>query len=152
MTVKERYEAAHHANFQRVYPLAYKDGHYCKPKYPRIATANGLTTFIVNYINWSGYIATRVNSMGRLIDGTERTASGVLLSKKKWIPGTTAKGTADIMATIAGKSVSIEIKVGSDRPRPEQLEMQNKVRNAGGIYEFISNPEEFFVLYDTITR
>jgi len=151
MTARERYEQAHYNHFQRVYPLAFKDGHYAKPKYPRTNTANGLTSFIVNYINWSGYIATRVNTTGRLIDGTERTESGTLLSKKKWIHGTTARGTADIMGTIGGRSLSLEIKVGYDRPRPEQLEMQARVRNAGGIYEFISTPEQFFELYDRIT-
>jgi hypothetical protein len=89
---------------------------------------------------------------GRLVDGVEKTDSGALLGKKKWIKSSTAKGTADISATIKGRSISIEIKVGTDRPRPAQLEMQQKIRKAGGVYEFISTPEEFFLLYDKLVN
>jgi hypothetical protein len=68
----------------------------------------------------------------------------------RYIPGTTRKGTADISATIRGKSVMIEIKVGRDKPSPYQLAEQQKERAAGGIYEFVSGPDEFFSLYDSL--
>jgi hypothetical protein len=44
----------------------------------------------------------------------------------------------------------IEIKVGRDKPRPDQLTEQIRERKAGGIYEFIGTPEQFFELYDKI--
>jgi hypothetical protein len=75
--------------------------------------------------------------MGRQING-------------KFIPSATRKGTADISATIKGRSVMIEIKVGKDKPRPEQLAEQQKERHAGGIYEFVSTPDEFFLLFDKL--
>jgi hypothetical protein len=75
--------------------------------------------------------------MGRQING-------------KFIPSATRKGTADISATVKGKSVMIEIKVGKDKPRPEQLAEQQRERQAGGIYEFVHTPEEFFLLFDSI--
>jgi hypothetical protein len=65
---------------------------------------------------------------------------------------TTRKGTADISATIRGRSVMIEIKTGRDKPSDKQLEEQQRERSAGGIYEFISTPEEFFALYDSLTN
>ena len=43
-----------------------------------------------------------------------------------------------------------EVKVGRDRPRPEQLAEQAKERAAGGMYEFISTPEQFFAIFDTL--
>jgi hypothetical protein len=46
----------------------------------------------------------------------------------------------------------IEIKVGADRPRIEQLAEQQRERQAGGIYEFISTPEGFFLLFDLIVN
>jgi hypothetical protein len=136
---KQEYFDAHEGWFARKYPTAYKDGHYAKPAIPPIRTANGLTKFILNYIMWSGYRATRISSTGRKVGN-------------KWIYGTTRKGTADISCTIAGRSVMIEIKVGNDRASEYQLAEQRLERQAGGIYEFISLPEQFIELYKKLTN
>ena len=148
--IKERYLQAHENYFKEQYPNAYRNGHYTPPKMPIVAKANGLTTFIINYLTWQGFRATRINVSGRLIDGVEKTASGAILSTKKWMRSTTRKGTADISATINGRSVMIEIKVGKDRPSEHQLLEQQMERKAGGIYEFCSSPEEFFEIYDKV--
>jgi hypothetical protein len=42
------------------------------------------------------------------------------------------------------------VKVGRDKPRPEQLAEQTRERAAGGIYEFISTPGNFYAVYDMI--
>jgi hypothetical protein len=150
VTYKHRYQEAHKEWFAIRYHAAYRDGHYAPPVMPKIKTANGLTKFICNYLTWMKWRATRVNTMGRLIDGVERQPSGTLLTTKKWLPSTTRKGTADISATIKGRSVMIEIKVGKDRPSDYQLAEQRREQAAGGIYCFISTPEQFFELYDRI--
>ena len=137
MTFKERYNAAHHEYYKLKYPNVVADGLYCSPTLPKYKTANGLTKFITNYILWAGWRATRVNTMGRQVGG-------------KWIPGTTRKGTADISATINSRSVMIEIKIGSDKASQYQLKEQELERKAGGFFEFISTPEEFFILYDYV--
>lgn len=137
MDSKSRYQQAHEKWFKEEYPNAYKDGYYLEPKMPAIATANGLTTFIMNYVKWQGYRATRINVAGRQIKG-------------KWIPSSTRRGTADISCTLRGKSLMLEIKVGRDKPRPEQLQEQERERRSGGVYEFIHNPEEFLELYDKL--
>lgn len=147
---KQRYCAAHKSNFARTRPIAFADGLYPGCEIPKIKTANGLTKFICNFLLWSNCHATRVSSAGRLIDGVEKTESGLLLSTKKWIPSTTRKGTADVRAIIKGRAVDIEIKIGSDRPSPFQLREQELIRNAGGFFEFIKTPKEFFALYDKI--
>ena len=134
---KIRYNTAHYNYTVQRTPNVVKDGFYTTPPTPVITKSNGLTTFIINFLNWSGYRATRINTMGRQING-------------KFIPSATRKGTADISATVKGKSVMIEIKCGSDRPRPEQLAEQQRERNAGGIYEFVSTPEGFFELFDKL--
>ena len=137
MTFKERYNAAHYEYYKVKYPNVVADGLYCAPTLPKYKTANGLTKFITNYILWAGWRATRVNTMGRQVGG-------------KWIPGTTRKGTADISCTIRGRSVMLEIKIGADKPSEYQLKEQELERKSGGIYEFISSPEEFFTLYDYV--
>jgi hypothetical protein len=139
MTNKQRYNLAHLNWQEQKYPQAFKAGYTHDPAMPVVTKANGLTNFICNYLNWSGHRATRINVSGRKV-------------KDKWIRSTTRKGTADISATIAGKSVMIEIKIGKDKPSLEQLAEQIKERNAGGIYEFVSTVDEFFQLYDSIVK
>jgi hypothetical protein len=136
-TWKIRYNTAHYNYTAQRTPSIVKDGLYTPPPTPVVTKSNGLTTFIINFLNWSGYRATRINTMGRQING-------------KFIPSATRKGTADISATVKGKSVMIEIKVGADRPRIEQLAEQQRERQAGGIYEFVSTPEQFFILFDKL--
>ena len=147
-----RYSAAHRENFIRQYPMAYKDGHYSPPLLPRVTTANGLTLAICNFLNWSGHRATRIAASGRLIDGTQKMESGVYIKTRKYIKGSTRKGSSDISATINGRSVMIEVKIGSDKPSPDQLKEQAKERAAQGIYEFIKTIDEFFNLYDQINH
>lgn len=136
-TWKLRYNTAHYNYTVQRTPNVVKDGFYTTPPTPVVTKSNGLTTFIINFLNWSGYRATRINTMGRQING-------------KFIPSATRKGTADISATVKGKSVMIEIKVGKDKPRTEQLAEQQRERNSGGIYEFVSTPEGFFLIFDTL--
>lgn len=147
---KERYFAAHKEAYKRKYPKAYKDGFYAKKDFPKWKTANGLTKFICNFLLWQGWRATRINSTGRIVDGIEKQPSGTLLTVKKWIPGTTRKGTADISATIRGRSVMWEVKVGKDKPSPYQLLEAELERKAGGQYFFVHTPKEFFEQYDFV--
>jgi hypothetical protein len=139
MTAKQRYEDAHRDWFASEYPTAYASGRYCKAKQPATAKANGLTQFVINFLNWRGHRATRVSSAGRIVGN-------------RFIKSTTRKGTADVSATINGLAVMLEVKVGKDRPSPEQLAEQAKERKAGGMYEFIQNPDQFLQLYDQITK
>jgi hypothetical protein len=147
---KDRYIAAHRRHQNTNTPMCVRDHGYLSTKLPDTTTANGLTQFIVNFLNWSGHRATRINVQGRLMEKNEKQASGVVIATKKWIKSSTAKGTADIDSTINGRSCKWEIKVGRDQPRPEQITEQQKQRAAGGIYEFIHTPEEFLEWYDRL--
>lgn len=133
---KDRYNAAHLKHTTERTPSVVKDGHYSPPIMPKVNTANGLTRFVENYINWMGWRATRINTTGRVVGG-------------RYIYGTTRRGTADISATVqGGRSLMLEIKVGKDRPSEHQLKEQAKERAAGGEYFFISTPEQFFEYLD----
>jgi hypothetical protein len=154
MTPTERFIEAHRLNFAREYPAAHADGHWYKPTMPKVLTTNGLTNFICKYLTWSGHRATRVNVQGRLIEGQEKQASGITLGVKKWIKGTTRKGSADISSTIKingiGRSVMWEVKINKDRPSEHQLKEQELERRAGGEYFFVKTPEDFFSFYDSL--
>ena len=142
MTYKDRYLQAHKLWKLRDFAQIVQDGFYCPPKIPKVATANGLTNFIVNFTDWMGYHANRISSTGRFIKSENKFDGGV------FIPGTTKKGTADVMCVINGHAIMIEVKVGRDRPSEAQLNQQRKVRLAGGVYEFVSTPEDYLAIFD----
>lgn len=137
MNPKQLYFDKHLQWYKINRPQVVASGHYLTPKYPKVDNANGLTTFVENYIIWDGYRATRISSSGRMVGG-------------KYIPGRTRKGTADLSATIKGRTVMLEIKVGKDRPSEYQLREQQMERAAGGVYEFVRTPEEFILIYNKI--
>ena len=136
-TSKQRYFAAHEAWYKREYATAYKDGFYTKPKLPVINAGSRMDFFITNFIVWSGWSATKVNNMGRKVNGS-------------WVASSTKKGTFDLSCTIAGRSVKIETKHSSDTAKEDQLKMQERERKAGAVAEFVYSIESFFELYDKI--
>lgn len=101
-------------------------------------TANGLTRCIITWLQINGHQAERINTMGRMIDNrqTYTDAAGRIrvIGSTKYIPTTSTKGSADVSATINGKSVKIEIKVGQDRMSEAQLKYKADIERAGGIY------------------
>lgn len=107
---------------------------------------------MVNFITWSGYRASRINVEGRLVEKETRSESGAVFKDRKFIKSSTSKGYADVDATIKGKACKFEAKGKGDKPREKQLEMQVKERKAGGIYEFIYDPYQFYNEYDKIVN
>jgi hypothetical protein len=121
------------------------------PKYTD-KTANGLTKCIVDWIKFNGYQAERISSTGRVIDNRETYTNvigqRVTIGSTKWIPGSSTKGTADISATINGRSIKIEVKIGKDRQSEAQKEYQAAIERAGGVYIIVKNFDEFVSWYD----
>lgn len=152
MTPAQRYREAYYLYMERTATefFAASGGRNMRVDIPRTTTANGLTLFITKYITYLGFRATRINVSGRLVDTVTTTEHGNKFRDKKYIKSSTRKGTADISATINGRSVMIEVKIGSDRPSPAQLQEQQRERAAGGVYEFIRTPEEAIALIDSI--
>lgn len=150
MTWKQRYHAAHQSWQQKEYPASYNDFGALATNYPDIRKSNGLTRMILYFLKWEGWRATRVSSAGRLVTKSEKMPSGISLQGKGWIPSTTRKGSADISATIKGRSVMFEVKIGRDKPSEYQLREQELERKSGGIYEFVHDADEFFELYDKL--
>jgi hypothetical protein len=121
------------------------------PKYTD-KTANELTRSIIDFINLSGYQAERINNTGRPIDRRE-TYTDVLGRTKtigsiQYIRGTGTNGTADISATIKGRSVKIEVKVGRDKQSQDQKEYQERIERSGGLYVIAKTFQEFYEWYN----
>jgi len=114
-------------------------------------TANGLTKMILSFIQMSGYQAERINTMGTYraakkytnMDGVTRT-----VGKGSWTRSGSTPGSADISATIKGRSVKIEVKIGRDSQSQLQKAYQETVENAGGTYIIAKDFDQFIEWYD----
>ncbi|HEX7584876.1 MAG TPA: hypothetical protein VF373_09330, partial [Prolixibacteraceae bacterium] len=78
-------------------------------------TSNQLTGSIIKFLQLKGHQAERISTTGRVID-QRKTYTDVLghtrqVGSLKWIPTSGTRGSADIAATIHGKSVKIEVKI-----------------------------------------
>ena len=122
------------------------------PRKYRDDNANGLTKCIIDFLKLSGWQAERISNTGRPIDerktfidvtGCQRT-----IGRVKWIPGSGTNGTADISATIDGRAVKIEVKIGSDRQSQAQRDYQKAIEQSGGIYFIASSFEQFLDWYN----
>lgn len=109
-------------------------GYEMKVKPYRDDKANGLTNAIVDFINFSGGDANRINTQGQL-----RKIRGEM----KWTHGSTRRGTADIHGIFQGRALSIEIKIGNDRQSEDQIKEAERVRKAGGLYFVAKNMPSF---------
>lgn len=110
--------------------------------------ANGLTRCIIDCLTMLGHQAERISTTGRKI-GKIETYTNTLgfvkqMGSEKWIKGSGTKGSADISATIKGRSVKIEVKIGKDRMFEDQYKYKESVENAGGIYIIAKDFESFF--------
>lgn len=114
-------------------------------------TANGLTSCVIDFLTYTGWQAERISVQGQarvrhMIDGNtgQRTGrtNGVTYTKSAM-----TKGSADISATIAGRSIKIEVKM-KDKQSPEQVKYQQAIEQAGGEYWLVHNMTEFFEYYD----
>ena len=114
-------------------------------------TANGLTKMIIDWINYNGGQAERINTTGRLIKAkTYKDVMGITktIGQDKWIKGTGTLGSADISATIQGKSVKIEVKIGRDKQSDVQKQYQEAIEKAGGIYYIAKDFDSFYNWYN----
>lgn len=98
-------------------------------------TANGLTQCIIEYIQLRGGQAERISIMGR----PQQIGDSIV-----WTKSNMTIGTADISATIQGRSVKIEVKIGKDRQSEAQRRYQASVERAGGLY-FVARDFQSFV-------
>lgn len=124
-----------------------------QPKYTD-KTANGLTKMIIEFLQLKGHQAERISTTGRYIDNT-KIVSDVLGHKKQigsgeWIKGTSTKGSADVSATIQGRSVKIEIKIGRDRQSKAQVDYMIAINKAGGIYVIAKDFDQFYRWYEIL--
>lgn len=127
-----------------------------QPKYTD-KTANGLTKCIIDFLKLSGWQAERISNTGRFLVDNQKLIGGQSVFGKtkgtsgKYIKGTGTNGTSDISATIKGRSIKIEVKIGNDRQSQAQKDYEQAVTQAGGIYIISKTFDDFIQWYDLFT-
>lgn len=115
-------------------------------------SANSLTRCVIDWITLNGYQAERISNTGRYVDNRKKVTDVLGNTREigsgKWIKGQGTAGTADISATIRGRSVKIEIKYGKDRQSEAQKKYQESIERAGGIYIIVKDFDSFLDWYD----
>ena len=145
--MKKEYKALLHEMKLQRYAIThpnYPQDYIPKTMY-KDSTANGLTRAICDYINYNGYQAERINTMGTARE--KKTTAGKVIGVT-WTKGTSTAGSADISATIKGRSVKIEIKIGKDRQSEAQKRYQENIEKAGGTYIIAKDFDSFVEWYN----
>jgi hypothetical protein len=114
--------------------------------------ANDLTRLVIDFLTFNNCQAERISSQGQYRDGKKVVTDCIgrkrTIGSGIWTPGTSTKGTADISATIKGRSVKIEIKWGADRQSDAQKEYQLSIEKALGTYIIVKSFDDFLLWYD----
>ncbi len=120
-------------------------------------TTNALTRSIIDFLQFHGHYANRINTQGQArVNKIERfniysQQMQTVGEKVTWTKSSTRKGTPDIDAIIHRQPVKIEIKVGSDTIKQSQRDEQVKIETAGGLYFVARTMPQFLEWYDTIS-
>ena len=116
------------------------------------AGANDLTRLVIEFLNMSNCQAERISSQGQYRDNKKQVTDVIgrvrTIGSGVWTPGTSTKGTADISATIKGRSVKIEIKWAKDRQSDVQKEYQLSIEKSMGIYIIVKTFDDFIEWFD----
>lgn len=118
------------------------------PKYDD-STSNGLTACIVDFLNMmEGCHAERTGNEGRVLDTrktfTNAIGQRVTIGSVKRIQSSGQNGKSDVSATVLGRSVKIEVKIGKDRQSEAQKEYQRQIEDAKGYYLIVKDFETFY--------
>lgn len=144
------------ADMEKRYPTAFiaSGGYNQRIKPYSDTTTNGLTRCLLDFLNFSGHWAVRVNVQGqpriKKIPRYSIFTEKVEYSEKvTYTKSMTAKGTPDIDSIIFGKAAKIEVKVGKDKIRNEQVEQGARIEAAGGLYFVATDMPLFLEWYFT---
>lgn len=111
-----------------------KREHMARRKH-RDDTANGLTACILAYAKLNGAFASRLNNQGVYRNG-------------KFTRSTARRGLPDVLVTLNGMSLFIEVKVGRDKLSQYQKVVRDDQTQAGGLYCTARNFTDFKAWFD----
>ena len=149
---KKRFESDYLRYTLEKYPSFIGREAHLPPAKTKEAGANDLTRLVIDFLIFNNCQAERISSQGQYRDGKKQVIDCIgrqrTIGSGIWTPGTSTKGTADISATIKGRSVKIEIKWGADRQSDAQKQYQTSIEKAMGIYIIVKTFDDFLIWFD----
>ena len=103
-----------------------------------MSASNELTRSIIEFIHKQGWFAYRSSSTGLPTAQGWRTAPKV--------------GIADVTAIFKGRYLAIEVKIGKDSLRDEQIGFLANVEHYGGLTFVAKDFDSFKLWWDNITK
>ena len=149
---KKRFEQLHLKHKLQTYPC-FVGRENCIPK-PDLTEngANALTRLVIKWIEMNNGQAERISNTGVYRDGKKQVTDCIgrvrTIGSGIYTKGTGTNGTADISATIRGRSVKIEIKWQKDKQSDAQINYEQSITKAGGIYIIVKTFDEFLDWWD----
>lgn len=149
---KKRFEQLYLKNKLENYP-SFVGRENCMPSANiKESGANDLTRLVIDFIIFNNGQAERISSQGQYRDGKKQVIDCIgrqrTIGSGVWTKGSATLGTADISATIKGRSVKIEIKWKKDSQSDNQKKYEESVNKAGGIYIIIKTFDGFVDWFD----
>jgi hypothetical protein len=71
----------------------------------------------------------------------------LIIGSTEWIKSSMQRGTADISATIYGRSIKIEVKIQNDKQSEAQRIYQAQVEASDGVYYVARDFQSFYGWY-----
>lgn len=104
-------------------------------------TANKITGNILRILALQGWYASRMQSQGQY-----DPVKGI------WRKGTVKRGAPDVIACIKGLFVGIEVKAGNDNMSIWQVETEQEIKRASGVYWVVTSTNDFIQKFETFTK
>lgn len=140
-------DALHHKDFTGKHPTNPYPPRF-EHRYKLVKTKANLVTRVINdFLNWMPQCkANRINTMG--IPSVKQEGR---IKSISWRPSGMEPGISDIIGSIKGRMVNIEVK-NKDKQSEYQKKYQKKCEDAGEIYLLVHSFTEFYNHFKTLYK
>jgi len=114
--------------------------------------SNALTDAVINYVRLNGGAARRVNTQGTYVEAKYNERGVQLKGTGAYRKSGMKRGFEDVSCIIPphGKYLAVEVKIGADKLRDEQIERKAEVEKCGGLYFVAKDFDSFKLFYDNL--
>lgn len=114
--------------------------------------SNSLTDAIITYVKLNKSSARRVNTTGTYVEAKFNERGVQLKGTGAYRKSGMKKGFEDISCIVAptGRYLAVEVKIGADKLRDEQIERKAEVERCGGLYFVAKNFDDFKIYFDKL--